>query len=355
MVRRKLLFEIGAATLVGTAVAVPASGAGVPLFLTEQGRLFDSNDNPLNGTAAFTFSIYSTPTGGVPIWSEMQPPITLDSGFFSTQLGTTVPLSPSIFQAAAVAGGPLYLGIRVNADTEMTPRQPFGTAPFAFVADNVVGPINVQSITIGNTTVIDSNGDWVGTGTTTGVMGAAGPTGPTGPTGMTGATGNTGASGAPGAGGPTGAAIPLYGVTASGATSYSYPGPASSTTANNDIEIWWPPATSFNSGNTSNCLITSTVMVTNNVPSSTAPYVTVNMWPSFNSSNIPSGYGDIGPFMTVTVPAGTTGSTTLANTTPVTADTTYPIGCDTQVLTSAGNAVPAGDIGFECYVTAVCF
>jgi len=204
MRRRRLYINFGLATLVGTAGAEPASGAGVPLFLTEQGRLFDTNNNPISASATFTFSIYTAATGGTPIWTETQPPITLDSGFFSTQLGSTVPLSPSTFQTAATAGTPLYLGIQVNSDPEISPRQPIATVPFAFAADNAIGDINPHSVTIGTKTVIDSNGNWTGSGTTTGMAGPTGPTGPTGPAGMTGPTGATGLSGMGGAEGVTG-------------------------------------------------------------------------------------------------------------------------------------------------------
>ncbi len=213
MSRRRLFIGIGTVTVVA-AFNGPARSAGVPLFMTEQGRLFDTNNNPIGGgdggaaAVNFTFAIYGDPTAGTPataIWTEQQM-ITLDAGFFSAQLGQVTPLTPAIFSTAATAGTPLYLGVTVNTDPEIAPRQPLVSVPYAFVADNVLGDISPHSISVGGTTVISATGAW--TGPPTGLAGPTGPAGVTGAPGVTGpaGTGPTGPTGPSGVGlvGPTG-------------------------------------------------------------------------------------------------------------------------------------------------------
>jgi len=218
MSRRRLFIGIGTVTIVA-AFNGSARSAGVPLFMTEQGRLFDANNNPIGGgdggvaTVNFTFAIYGNPTAGTPataIWTEQQM-ITLDSGFFSAQLGQVTLLTPAIFATAATGGTPLYLGVTVNTDPEIAPRQPLVSAPYAFVADNVLGDISPHSVSVGGTTVISATGTW--SGPSTGLVGPTGPPGTTGAPGVTGpaGTGPTGPMGPPGIGlvgppGPTGVA-----------------------------------------------------------------------------------------------------------------------------------------------------
>src|SRR5262249_18314538 len=55
---------------------------------------------------------------------------TATNGLFTVALGQNTPLPPSLFQG----GGPLFLGITVGADPDLTPRTPLTTEPFAFLA-----------------------------------------------------------------------------------------------------------------------------------------------------------------------------------------------------------------------------
>src|ERR1700730_2827947 len=103
--------------------AVSAADAGVPPYLTEQGRLFDSANHPVEGPTQFVFGLYEEPSGGSAVWTETQT-IVLDSGLFSAKLGVVTAIPPGTFAQAANAGTTLYLGIRVNSDEELSPRQP---------------------------------------------------------------------------------------------------------------------------------------------------------------------------------------------------------------------------------------
>jgi hypothetical protein len=213
---------------VATAAAMwsgPASAA-VPNLLTEQGRLLDANGAPVTGSVSIVFTIYDAASGGATLWTETQT-LTLDAGYFSARLGEV-----TMIPATAFDGSIRHLGVKVGADPEMTPRQEVVSVPYAMLANNVNGDITPRTVTIGNTTVIDGNGNWVGPPTglvgptgpagatgATGSPGLAGPAGPAGPTGETGATGLPGVPGPPGATGATGPTGPA-GVAPSGAVVY---------------------------------------------------------------------------------------------------------------------------------------
>lgn len=101
--------------------------AEVPQRINYQGYLTDSGGNPIDRTVSIVFSIYDVATGGTALWSETQNSVVVSGGLFSVQLGSVNPL-PSF------SGSPRYLGIKVGADPEMTPRQLLASAPYALNA-----------------------------------------------------------------------------------------------------------------------------------------------------------------------------------------------------------------------------
>lgn len=159
--------------------------AAFPSTITQQGRLLDTTGAGVTGDTPFVFSIYNVDTGGTALWTESKT-ITLDDGYFSTQLG-----SDTAFDANLFDGTTLYLGIKVGNDPEMTPRQPIVAVPYAFhaaladdathatnadaatsatnadhatTADNATGDITPTSVTINGNTLLDSNGNIIFTG-----------------------------------------------------------------------------------------------------------------------------------------------------------------------------------------------
>lgn len=178
-----------------------AAFAAVPRILTEQGRLYDSSNTPLTGSAKLVFNLYEEAASGSSIWTETQT-VDLDSGNFSVNLGEATPFA-DLFTTEAASGKTLYLGITVNTDEELSPRQTLLAVPYAIVADNAVGDITPTSVSVAGNTVIDSTGKWVGS--TAGLQGPAGVQGPPGATGATGATGAQGPQGVPGSNGAVGA------------------------------------------------------------------------------------------------------------------------------------------------------
>lgn len=104
--------------------------AVVPATLNYQAYLTDDNDVPIDGTADVTVSIYNVEVGGVPLWSETRPGTTVSNGIISVELGSIVPFPPGLFEM------PLWLGVTVDADPEMTPRRPISSTGFAFKASD---------------------------------------------------------------------------------------------------------------------------------------------------------------------------------------------------------------------------
>ena len=193
--RRAEAIVIGVASIASIAAfawSTPAAAA-VPSFLVEQGRLLDTAGQPLTGAAMLHFTIYDASSGGSSLWTETQM-VTLDGGYFSARLGDVTPLPASVF-----TGAERFLGVSVNGDPEMAPRQTIDSVPYAFVANNAVGDITPVTVTVGGTLVINASGQWVGP-----PSGMVGPTGPAGPAGSAGPQGAAGAAGLPGPAGATG-------------------------------------------------------------------------------------------------------------------------------------------------------
>jgi hypothetical protein len=342
MSRRRLFIALGTVTVVGVFDA-PSFGAstptpGVPLLLTEQGRLFDSTGTtPVSGSVTFTFSLYSAATAGSPIWTETQRPITLDSGYFSAQIGAasaTNPLTPAMFATAASSGTSLYLGIQVNSDPELTPRQPLLTVPYAFVADNVLGDITPHSIMVNNVPVINADGTWGGA--STGLIGPTGPTGPAGAPGAPGAPGVVGHDGPPGTigpTGPTGAAGPA-GVMGTGEAS---PGAADTPTV----------GVTLNTGSATHCFVTVDV-VDSETPTGGTAALNSTQFLGYITYEV-TGSGQWGETSLCAVPNGWTYTSSfigcsVSSVIPVTANTSYDFGCEWSTQISGW-----------CYVTAACF
>ncbi len=88
----------------------------VPRVLQYEGRLL-MDGSPAIGAYDVTFSLFTTPQGGEPVWSE-EHEITPDDGLFSVLLGSENPLPESVPNEHDT----LYLSMQVNNDPPMTPR-----------------------------------------------------------------------------------------------------------------------------------------------------------------------------------------------------------------------------------------
>ena len=117
-------------TLVLIAVFASVSFADIPNTLNYQGRLMDQSGQPVTeGQYTVTFRLYAAASGGTMVWEEGQP-VATNNGYFNTVLGNTTVLTPSMFSQ------PLWAGMQVAANAEMTPRQKLSTSAYAMtVAD----------------------------------------------------------------------------------------------------------------------------------------------------------------------------------------------------------------------------
>ena len=128
------------ALLVLAFIALHAQAA-VPNTLNYQGQLNTAIGVPVNATVSITFKLYAAATGGSALWSEAQN-IAVVNGQYSAMLGQTVPLPSTLFDA------PLYLGIAVASDAEMTPRVALSSTPYALKANDTqtVGGFTVAQL-----------------------------------------------------------------------------------------------------------------------------------------------------------------------------------------------------------------
>jgi hypothetical protein len=112
--------DAGAHTPTGPSNQGGVSVAGdVPPLLQYQGRLTDpGTGEPVDdGSYTMVFRLYDVESGGDWLWSETKD-VSVEGGVFSTTLGDTEALDPGLFSGQA-----LWLGIKVGADAEATPRQ----------------------------------------------------------------------------------------------------------------------------------------------------------------------------------------------------------------------------------------
>lgn len=130
-----------------------AAPTTVPGQISYQGYLTNGNGTPHSGTHSMTFAVYATAAGGTPLWSEVQNSVPVRNGYFTVRLGSTSALPADLFDQPS-----RYLGIKVDTNQEMVPRQPFASVPYAFHADKA----NALSAVDGDpadAVTVDNNGN----------------------------------------------------------------------------------------------------------------------------------------------------------------------------------------------------
>lgn len=99
--------------------AVDATDSIVPI----QGRLTSASGVPLNGNYRITASLYTVASGGTALCSDTHT-VSVTNGLFKMNMRNCT--------GANINGQQLYLGIKVGADNEMTPRQGIYPVPYAW-------------------------------------------------------------------------------------------------------------------------------------------------------------------------------------------------------------------------------
>jgi hypothetical protein len=113
------------------------TSAAFNAHINYQGKLTNSSNVAVaDGLYDVEFKLYTQPTGGVAIWTETNSganKVQVTNGLFSVMMGSTTPFTGVDFNQT------LYLGVKIEADSEMTPRKVIGAVPAAFVADTLDG------------------------------------------------------------------------------------------------------------------------------------------------------------------------------------------------------------------------
>ena len=117
-----------------------------------QGRLTAPNGTPLNGSHNVKVSIYDTTSGGTARCTD-EDPVMVTDGLFT--------MSMDFCSADDFNGDALFMGIEVDGDTEMTPRQEIFSVPYAWALrpGAIVKGADSFVFVPGNTLVKNLSGD----------------------------------------------------------------------------------------------------------------------------------------------------------------------------------------------------
>ena len=129
-------------------------GDAIPI----QGRLTDASGAALTGDHSVTFSIYDDPAAGNLLCSTNYNPLSMSKGLFNVTVTGCLD--------SEIDGDQLYLGVQVDADAEMTPRQAIYAVPYARSlrpGANIAGVLDSGSIlALTNSSTVDgTKGLWV--------------------------------------------------------------------------------------------------------------------------------------------------------------------------------------------------
>jgi hypothetical protein len=132
---KKLVSILGISFLLCSFINAHAEETSVPPLINYQGMLTDADGKPMTGTTKkLEFNIYDSATGGTKIWGpQIFNAVPLIGGKFNVILGTTDNGGKSITEAFGAKDR--YLGIKVDAGSELVPRQHILSAPYTIKAE----------------------------------------------------------------------------------------------------------------------------------------------------------------------------------------------------------------------------
>jgi hypothetical protein len=105
----------------------PTTLSGVPNVINYQGMLREPDGTPINGPYTMTFKLYDDPVIGTALFTDTLQNIVVRDGLFTVLLGD----SEGNEIGAALFAQPLYVGIQVEDNAEMAPRQRIAPVPYA--------------------------------------------------------------------------------------------------------------------------------------------------------------------------------------------------------------------------------
>lgn len=122
----------------------PLAAANIPLTFSYQGTLRDAKGNLLNGAFNLKLNLYKEVTGGSALHTESFSNVNVRAGIFSVVVGDATAIAPTVFD-----NYPLYLGISVNQDPEMLPRQRLHPVPFAMQSTSAQTAVTAKNLVQG--------------------------------------------------------------------------------------------------------------------------------------------------------------------------------------------------------------
>ena len=97
-------------------VIITSAAAAAPQKVNFQGKLTDASGNPINASVSMTFKIWDALTGGNTLWTETQT-VAVTNGIYNVLLGASNAIDTELTETK-----PLWLGVKVGVDAEMSPR-----------------------------------------------------------------------------------------------------------------------------------------------------------------------------------------------------------------------------------------
>ncbi|MFL5347563.1 MAG: hypothetical protein ACJ8AT_22485 [Hyalangium sp.] len=125
--RLLLVLAVASAVL----LAPSARAVDLPRQMTFQGRLVRADGSPETAAQDLRFDLYATATGGAPLWEESHLGTPVTNGYYAVVLGASAPLPAGVLNGQA-----LYLGVSIVGQSELTPRLPVVSVPYALRADD---------------------------------------------------------------------------------------------------------------------------------------------------------------------------------------------------------------------------
>lgn len=113
--------------LLSAALCCGSVQAQVPNLINYQGYLTNPGGAPVTASLSMEFKLYNVPSGGIELFAETQM-VSVSSGVFNVLIRSVTPL-PLAFDV------PYWLGVTVDTDAEMTPRQTVAASPYALTAE----------------------------------------------------------------------------------------------------------------------------------------------------------------------------------------------------------------------------
>ncbi len=124
--------------------AAPQAAVTIPTTFSYQGTLRDANGDLINGAVNLTLKIHSAVIGGNALHSESYANVNVRNGLFSVIVGDANPIASTVFDTY-----PLYLGLSVNQDPEMLPRQRLHPVPYAMQSSSAQTAVTANNLAAG--------------------------------------------------------------------------------------------------------------------------------------------------------------------------------------------------------------